>query len=394
MIVIYIILLLVSLLFYIQYEGAFSFYLFCFAAAYPIVFGALMLRVKHKLRIYFESAEQSAPKGSSVPVNIIIDNDSRLPVPNCDIIVRYRTEHGGRADVFRIHTPIFPNNTQVLTVRLSYRHYGTLSVELAKIRIFDMLRVIRFRIRVKGDRSISRVTVFPDHIPIENRINDYSELGLESEAYSKSKKGDDPSEIFDVRCYNEGDKISRIHWKLSAKQDEMMVKDYSLPITNGVLITADFSQLPSGSDGLDKADALIDAAAAVSLHLSEHETAHTLLWCSDNPDGYRTGKADSFESYTMTVRELVNDGTKSYAGSPADVIAGLSTGSAKYAHIIFLTSGFTDEMKQKLEDSGYAYRYTVLDTEIGAGQSYSDGGFVYAPLSVNAVAESLEDIAI
>ena len=394
MIVVYILLLLVSLLFYIQYEGAFSFYLFCFVAAYPVVFGILTYIARKNLNVGFETAEKSAPKGSSVPINIIIDNDSFLPIPNCDITVKYKTDLGTQADVFKIHTPVFPNNSQVLTVRLSYKHYGTLNVEIAKVRIFDILRIIKLRVKTKGSISNTKIVVFPDHIPIDNKINDYSELGIESESYSKEKKGDDPSEIFDIHAYNEGDKISRIHWKLSAKQDDLMVKDYSMPITNGVMLAIDLSSVGSGMSDLDRTDAMIDAIAAISLHLAEHEMTHTLLWCTHNANGYERIVVSDFESYTTAIKMLISDGFKMMIDSPADVISELGTGSAKFAHVIYCTNALTESTKTTLTESGYAYRYTVLDTAAEADQGYTDGGFVYIPLRANSIAESLENIAI
>ena len=227
MIVLYILLLLASFFFYIQFEGPFSFYLFFFVAAYPVVFSALTFAAKRKLHITFNASDFTAPKGNSVPVSIVIDNKSHIPVPNCEITLRYKAEISDSWKQFKIHSPVFPNNTQVLTVRLSYKHYGSLNVEIKKIRIFDILRIIRMRPNLKSSVTQARLVVFPDHIPIEKEVNNYSELGLESDSYSKVKKGDDPSEIFDIHNYNEGDKISRIHWKLSAKQDDMMVKDYS-----------------------------------------------------------------------------------------------------------------------------------------------------------------------
>lgn len=394
MIVVYIILLLISGLFYIQYEGAFSFYLFCFVAAYPVIFGILTYIVKKKFRVGFEAKEITALRGSSVPINLIIDNDSMLPVPNCEIILRYKTEFDGETETVRIHTPVFPKNSQTLTVRVSYKHYGSMSIDIQKVKIFDILKIIRRRIKLKEASSKAKIVIFPDHIPIENKINDYSESGLESDTYSKTKKGDDPSEIFDIHTYNEGDKISRIHWKLSAKQDELMVKDYSLPITNGVLLVIDFSGIAHDSSALDRMDTMIDAVTAVSMHLAEHDTAHTLLWCANNSEGYVKHQVTDFDSYTDAVSLLVNSGIMITNRSPAEVISELSTGSARFVHLIYCTDGFSESTKSLLTNSGYAFRYTVLDAAADASEGYTDGALSYISLPLNEAAASLENIAI
>ena len=40
-------------------------------------------------------------------------------------------------------------------------------------------------------------------------------MQIESDSYSTIKGGDDPSEVFAIREYREGDRLQRIHWKLS-----------------------------------------------------------------------------------------------------------------------------------------------------------------------------------
>ena len=48
--------------------------------------------------------------------------------------------------------------------------------------------------------------------------------------------GDDPSEIYQVREYRERDSLKDIHWKLSAREEELMVKERGFPLGCVVLI--------------------------------------------------------------------------------------------------------------------------------------------------------------
>lgn len=394
MIFVYILLFFTSLIFYIQFEGPFSFYLFCFVASYPFILGGIMLYLKRKIRVSFEHREINAMKGSNVPVNIVIDNPTRLPLPSCDITIKYKTDITDKYETLTIHSPVFPNNTQVLTMKYMYGHYGSLSLEITKIKILDILKLIRFRVRPRGCLLSTRILVYPNLIPLDNTINDYSELGLESDTFSKSKKGDDPSEIFNLHEYIEGDKMSRIHWKLSAKQPEMMVKDYSLPIVNGILIVADFSRLKGGEDDLDKVDAIIDAFSAISFRLAENEITHTLMWSSDSPEGCETAVVSDFDSYITATRRFITDGLKTEKGSVCEAISALSTGVPKYAHTIICAADLSEEDKTALTDSDYAYRYTAVVVSNGNDSGYSEDKFTFVPLLPDSIAESIESIAI
>ena len=77
---------------------------------------------------------------------------------------------------------------------------------------------------------------------------------IESEEYDEKRPGDDPSQIFQIREYREGDRMQRIHWKASARTSQLMVKDYSMPIGLGALLLFDL-QVPeeSGAVFLDQA---------------------------------------------------------------------------------------------------------------------------------------------
>lgn len=100
-----------------------------------------------------------------------------------------------------------------------------------------------FSIKKKSDINsiFCRVAILPD--ARVNTIENEFQSGIEDESleYSKRVSGDDPSEIFDIREYREGDRIRRIHRWLSEKHDTIIIKDFGEPIVSKVLILVDFS---------------------------------------------------------------------------------------------------------------------------------------------------------
>ena len=153
-------------------------------------------------------------------------------------------------------------------------HCGTVDFNIKRCKISDMLKIFTMKVKSK-DKFLSdkncTVTILPDYIPLENEIANYADMGLESDEYSKTQKGDDPSEIFDIRDYVEGDKLNRIHWKLSAKQDKTMVKDYSLPIANSIVLMIDLAKADGKADELTLFDSVVETAASVSEYLLEND---------------------------------------------------------------------------------------------------------------------------
>ncbi len=134
---------------------------------------------------------------------------------------------------------------------------GIRTVNLNKIYLFDLLKITKKVIKLK---SQLKITVIPKLYYVEDSALDENvDYEIESNTFSENVPGQDSSEIFDVREYREGDRLSRIHWKLSGKLGRLMVKEYSKPMLEGVEIFIDTK------DATDKAD----VAFSVGMHVIE-----------------------------------------------------------------------------------------------------------------------------
>ena len=112
------------------------------------------------------------------------------------------------------------------------------------------------------------LTVEPALFPIRISLTDSAAAVQESERYSRTRPGNDPSETFALREYQPGDPVRQIHWKLSQKTDKLMLRELGLPVTNRTLLV--FRNVRSAGETVPPETA--DAMAAVFLSLS-----HALL---------------------------------------------------------------------------------------------------------------------
>ena len=79
---------------------------------------------------------------------------------------------------------------------------------------------------------------------------------------------EDPSSPNDFRAYQQGDPLKRIHWKMSARKRELIVKQFEEPALPDALVMLDTSppQLAEGMPEDQSAflkDALLETAASV-----------------------------------------------------------------------------------------------------------------------------------
>ena len=122
----------------------------------------------------------------------------------------------------------------------------------------------------------------------------------QGERYSQRKPGDDPTELFALREYREGDRLSRIHWKLSQKMGKPLVKELGLPIADHLFFLLDLN-----GTGVE-ADTLLDAFATLSHFLAERETAHRVGYWDTRGNRLRCLEISQPEDLLPVWREILS----------------------------------------------------------------------------------------
>lgn len=358
--VIYLILFIVSLFFYILYKGVFSFYLFAFFIAVPIILFCLYLYAANKIKLSIIKSSKIRRKDENIPVNIEINNPTFIPISGMTIFLEIYSKLDGDKNVIKVCTPVYPRDKQYLSLIVSPAHCGGVRCKIVKCRIHDLLRLFSFKIKnLKRSPEDIRWDFFavPEYIPINNNIENSYHLGIETDEYSKQSKGDDPTEIFDIREYSAGDKISRIHWKLSAKQDSTMVKDYSLPITNSILLVFDPCIDKSKEGYMEQYDALLEAVVTISRYLSENSTGFSAVWFTNG--NMKLMNITNEEECTVFIEKLiyadVYDSDKNIAALLEDSESDLACG-----HMIYFSSKYNESITAALYESAIALKYSYM----------------------------------
>lgn len=232
-------LLLGVFLFYIFYVNYFSFYTLVLFLALPLVSFILSLFARKGIHVELESTQPAADKGGAVPLRVSVSNNSVFTAGKVKIVLAienelYRQTAG--------ETLILPagRTAQILEYTVRSDKYGRLTFRVDRLYSYDYLGLFAFREKTNGSVPCS-VLIAPEPQPFTIEKEALTGKNPDSDTFSKTKPGDDPSEVFGVRPYQPGDKPNRISWKLLAKLDAAMVKEYSLPLMNRVLVFLDCS---------------------------------------------------------------------------------------------------------------------------------------------------------
>lgn len=353
----YFFIILSSILFYILYVDTLSFYLLLTVIMLPIITLITLIISKRKVKLGLICTNPSCYCGETTPVILRIENRSLLTVSCVKLKIEYKNLLGGETQKMTINTPVFSNNRQEICLRISTECCGTIEVSLQKARIYDMLRI--FSLKIKCSNEKVTFMVCPKVYPIEPQVALYQNAEISEDTFSKRSPGDDPSEIFQLHEYHPGDKINRIHWKASVKQDELMVKDYSLPISNCIAFL-----LCNGADDnepIETNTSIMNIAASLSVALCESETHHTFIWHSNGQDMNAT--VTDIESYLKFLSSRLSSPLE-HGSSIAPLNSYLyscETGQAPhYSHLIILTAKCSDELIALLASAYEQMRITVI----------------------------------
>ena len=259
----------------ILYNDYYMGMIFLTVAVLPFLMFGLLSYIYGKVRAEILSIIHVVSKGEMIPVTIRINNPTRFPISNITICFTYRNSFSRNIYKKEISASADKRSNTTVICNIISEHAGNLEISLSKIRIFDYLKMFSLGRKQKGEIKIAVLPYL--HEISDDYMNSRCKMLVESDYFSNVKSGDDPSEVFAIREYREGDRLQRIHWKLSRKLDQLMIKDFSEPLNCSVLVFANLS-VPHEEDILVYMDSLLECALSLSYSFLLKGQIHYFSW--------------------------------------------------------------------------------------------------------------------
>lgn len=211
------------------------------------------------LRAYTVSAPATVDKYEEYTYELRFINESILPYPFVEAVVRLPQSNSVRCTERLLKVSMAPLVKYTVKHGVKFRYRGTYELGVRCIYAYDFFRFFRIRIDIG---SMSEVSVLPRRLYMED-----SSLSSISDSADKTKKSPytfDKLEVSDVREYRPGDGLKSVHWKLSSKSEELVVKDYNTGVTKMTYVFCDLSaRYPEfeSAEARERRKKLNDAAA-------------------------------------------------------------------------------------------------------------------------------------
>lgn len=337
-------------LFHILYKGDLSFIILAFLIALPAVTFVILAVQTKLLKITVSSDNEVSERGKTASVRIILRNPAVLPIPACKITVKYKGVYMSEIpeknvfEKYSVTVPVKQRSAETVSISITPDHCGTVEFYIKNARLSDFLG---FSFLFRKIDFAGKIIVLPNAYSMNAELENGIANGTESSTFSASKAGDDPSEIFQLREYRDGDRHNRIHWKLSSRSESFIVKELSQPVNNKIMIMCDLSCC-GGASG---ADGVFDMAITLSSFFVRNGTPHTLaaalddftLFCADVADD--NGLYAAFTELCSNISRLDGSHGIAEAASIADNTMMIRNG---FSHVLAVTASINKAVAEEL----------------------------------------------
>lgn len=209
------------------------------------------------------SAPERVERGAAAAWTVT--GKSRLGLPLGKVWVKVETVNTLTGQTVRKRVSFFlPGSGQTADVPAPTEHCGLLGSRIVSAWACDCLGLFRLPL-FRGKEA--QLWVMP-----LSQAADLPPLPQEEHPGLRPRPGGGPGEDYDPRAYRPGDPLNSIHWKLSAKRDDLVVREtletvYPLP-----LLTLDCFGSP------EMLDRRLDVLSGTGKALLKQGRPHTIAW--------------------------------------------------------------------------------------------------------------------
>lgn len=233
----YLVILGAALIFTQALNNPFSHILFVFLLFLLPVLFLYMLTAKISLSVYMMSDAATVEKNQPFNYHFRVNNTSIFAYPFVEAQMWLPQHNSVRCSMRTVRLSMSPFASYDVDNTVQFRFRGTYEIGVKCFYVYDFLRLMRVRVDVE---NYNQVYVLPRRLNLDEAA---AQAISDSVARTvRSPISYDRLEVSDIRDYRMGDALKSIHWKLSSKSEEMIVKEYNTGTANITNVYCDLAR--------------------------------------------------------------------------------------------------------------------------------------------------------
>lgn len=298
--IMYVVIFLAMLGLYIATNKRQVFIILLFLVIIPLWSGAMLLMGARKIRIDCE-LQDACVIYQRIGMNIKVVDNSHMLLGRSYLQVEYENMLFHQTD--RQNMYLQRGKTQTLYYELPYisENCGKIHMSFSKVVCFDLLGLFARKCEHISEQEF---TVFPQIREVQVNMKRLPEALSDGYQYMESRKGQDVTEVFDIRDYRPGDTPRSIHWKLSSKLDNLVVREFSFPSNYDTLILYDTMFDKENPSYHEVVNGILGMTASISRGLMNQNHIHQ-VGCVSQED-YVSSTVDDNPSYMQMLTNMMS----------------------------------------------------------------------------------------
>lgn len=232
----------------------------------PIADFIYFILVKNKCEVQIISEKEVITRGEENKYSLIIENKGNITIPFVDYSMNINNKFSSNKTISK-RVAVDSSKSFINTFFLTSEHIGLANIIVPQISVSSIFGFFDKRYQINKEIN---TTILPDYKEISN-VYQALEIGggldLEDEVNRSAFQGEPGYEYKD---YIEGDPLNRVNWKLSSKQNKLMIRKSisGSKLTKSILL--DYG-VEDNKEMLDSIDLITETYLSLVLALVKRE---------------------------------------------------------------------------------------------------------------------------
>lgn len=291
--ILYVLTLLSALLGQILDVGYLFHFIFFAVLCLPLLGLLISLPGMLGCRAAVDATASQVPRGGKVSWTLRLDNRFHLPVARASYRLRVTNLLSGQEHLARaVMRGLTPEEDRLWTLETD--HCGAIACRVERLWVCDCLGLFALPVRRPGLFTLLVMPLAEDPGPVELPEG----VGVPVPQYrSRTVFGEE----YELRPYRAGDSLRMIHWKMSAKRDELVTREPPEDTRPLPVLTFDHF------GPLDQVDRTLDRLEGYSMALLAQERPHEVRWVHPETGAQRRRMVAGERDWTMCLAAILAD---------------------------------------------------------------------------------------
>lgn len=188
---------------------------------FPLLLKHLLYTDSHTMAVAL-NIRTSYRMGKKDPIVLVFDR-KRIPwsMGMVEVLVEWENCMLGeeKKEYVRLY---LKKNQENVPIKLGFTCCGEIIIHNIQVNIYDIFGLCKIRTASFGKK---RMMVHPEQLGVRVEYDRTIGGDIDEEWESLPQRGSDFSEVYDLREYQPGDSYKAIHWKMSGKMDELIIRE-------------------------------------------------------------------------------------------------------------------------------------------------------------------------